>query len=108
MVPTIISLSLLVYKILSSRLYTDRQTIKIITFSYPTCNKSKFIYSKKVLSKNSKFISQLFDDLERHDLKSQPWLLFSPFLFTPKKRGNKKRRMNSKIEILRHAFLDHQ
>ena len=36
------------------------------------------------------------DDPERHDLKSRLWLLFSPFLFPPKKRGKEKRRLNSK------------
>ena len=36
------------------------------------------------------------DDPERNDLKSRLWLFFSPFLFHPKKRGEKKRRMNSK------------
>ena len=37
------------------------------------------------------------DRAERHDLKSRLWLFFSPFLFPPKKRGKKKRRMNIKI-----------
>ena len=36
------------------------------------------------------------DRAEGHDLKSQIWLFFSPFLFPPKKRVKKKRRMNSK------------
>ena len=35
-------------------------------------------------------------DPERHDLKSRLWLFFSPFFFPPKKRGKKKRRINSK------------
>ena len=36
------------------------------------------------------------DRAERHDLKSQLWLLFSPFLFLPNKRRKKKGRINSK------------
>ena len=36
------------------------------------------------------------DRAERHDLKSRLWLFFSPFLFPPKIREKKKRRMNSK------------
>ena len=31
------------------------------------------------------------DDPERNDLRSRPWLFFSPSLFPPKKRGKKKR-----------------
>ena len=38
----------------------------------------------------------LKDRTERHDLKSRLWLLFSTFLFPPKKRGKKIRRMDSK------------
>ena len=37
-----------------------------------------------------------YDRAERHDLKSPTWLFFSPFLFLPKKRVKKKRRMNIK------------
>ena len=36
------------------------------------------------------------DEPERHDLKSRLGFFFSPFLFPPKKRGKKKRRMNRK------------
>ena len=36
------------------------------------------------------------DRAERHDLKSLLWLFYSPFLFPTKKRGKKKRRINSK------------
>ena len=42
---------------------------------------------------------KLLDRAERHDLKSRLWLLFSPFLFPPKRRGKKKRRMNSKNRV---------
>ena len=40
--------------------------------------------------------STIPDRAERYDLKSQLWSFFSPFLFPPKKRGEKKRSMNSK------------
>ena len=40
---------------------------------------------------------QIFGDrAERHDLKSRPWFFFSPFIFPPKQRGKKKKRMNTK------------
>ena len=60
---------------------------------------------------NNFFISYLFfsnspiDRAERYDLKSRLWIYFSPFLFPPKKRGKRKKRMNSKIVMLSHAFL---
>ena len=38
----------------------------------------------------------MYHRAERHDLKSRLWLFFSPFFFPPKKRGKKKRRLNSK------------
>ena len=37
-----------------------------------------------------------YDRAERHDFWPQLWLFFSPFLFPPKKREKKKRRMVSK------------
>ena len=36
------------------------------------------------------------DQAERHYFCPRLWLFFFPFLFNPKKRGKKKRRMNSK------------
>ena len=45
------------------------------------------------------------DRVERHDLKSQLWLFFFPFLFPPKKDGRGKGEWIAKIMILSHAFL---
>ena len=47
------------------------------------------------------FMSFVFENLfknqsERHDLKTRLWLFFSPFLFPPKERGKKKRRMKNR------------
>ena len=40
---------------------------------------------------------ELYEDrAERHDFWSRLWLFFPPFLFPPKKRGKKKRRINIK------------
>ena len=50
-----------------------------------SCVLIKFLFSVK-----------FYDRAERHELKSQLWLFFSPFLFPPKKRRKKKRRINSK------------
>ena len=47
----------------------------------------------------------IYDRAERHDLISRFWLSFSPFLFPPKKRGKKKRRINGKNRDLSHVFL---
>ena len=41
----------------------------------------------------------------RYDLKSQLLLLFSPFLFPPKKEGRGKGEWIKKIVNLRHVFL---
>ena len=45
------------------------------------------------------------DRAERHGFEPRLWLLFSPFLFPSKKRGNKKRRRNIKNMIKIPAFL---
>ena len=42
------------------------------------------------------FLVFTFDRAERHEFWPRLWLFFSPFLFPPKKRGEKKSRMNSK------------
>ena len=52
-----------------------------------------------------KFGVQIWADrAERHDLKLKLWLLFSYFLFPPKKEGIRKEEWIAKIEILSHAF----
>ena len=45
------------------------------------------------------------DRAERHDLKSRLCLLFSPFLFFPKKERRRKGLRIAIIVILSHAFL---
>ena len=45
------------------------------------------------------------DRAERYDLKSRLWLFFSPFLFPPKKQGERKGEWIGKIVILSHAFM---
>ena len=59
--------------------------------------KSKDKYSVLFLdpTTHSKRTNQI-DQAERHDFWPWLWLFFSPFLFPSKKRGKKKRRMNSK------------
>ena len=42
---------------------------------------------------------------ERNDFWPRLWLLFSSFVFTPKKRGKKKRRINSKNRYQKLPFL---
>ena len=75
------------------------------------CDSKYFVLKKIFYYKNHKYllfnlnIIVLKDRVERYDLKSQLWLFFSPFLFPPKVRGKKDRRMNSKIVVLSHAFL---
>ena len=59
------------------------------------------------LKKHTHFFvsSQILDRAERHGFYPRLWLFFSPFLFPPKKRGNKKEEQLAKIVIKSHAFL---
>ena len=66
-------------------------------------NRKRKVYRKKEISRDREIERKKRRerekkrnyDSERHDLKSQLWLFFSPFLFPLKKRGKKKRRMNN-------------
>ena len=76
-------------------------------FKYPFLFQGTKMFKKIHWFIGNDTLSIQLDRTERHDLKSQLWLFFFPFHF-PQKKGKKKRRMNSIIVILSHAFLlDH-
>ena len=75
----------------------------MVTFFIPlTISKSVFDPLQELIQ----VYQQLFHDdrAERHDFWPPLWLFSSPFLFPPKNRGKKKRRMNSKNLVLKSCL----
>ena len=71
--------------------------VKRHVFLLDPINKSKWsIWYIELMIKCTKPYYQKKDRADRHDFWPRLWLFSSPFLFPPRKRGEKKRRMNRK------------